>query len=604
MVTAFFLGVGLLAASPSPLPSPAVLAAYEAANAKTGRNPDAHVKLALWCEAHGLQDQRARHLQLALAADPSHAAARGLTGLVDYRGQWKPLDEIAADTRSDKELQASLAEYNARREGMAETADAHWNLALWCDENGLKPEAQAHFTAVTRLAPGRSDAWTRLGCRKYHGRWLTDAQIDAELAEATAQELADARWAPRFKEWWGEWLANKDRRGVAEAAIGETLEARAVPTIRRLFVGGTPEQQLVAVTLFNQIDSADSTRELAHLAALARSDDVRKDAVEALSRRDPNEVVEPLIALMHERLGVRVSGGRGPNAVAELRVEDERAILQKTYIQQNVRASRTPLGPAFGFIAPVVPPRSRRTANEQLSRDLRAVAQRNASREAVNESVHNVLVDLTGQDQGADPKAWRQWLADQRGYSYAPSTTPKQVIRRVSRHAQVQFTSAGFHSYCFGQGTLVRTMLGTQPIETLRVGDRVLAEDPATGALSFQPIIVAYHNPPSPTLRIRFDREEIVSTPIHRFWGAGKGWILARDLKPGDTVRVVAGVAQVTAVESDEVQPVFNLELAEGHTFFVGQQGAMVHDNSRAQPVSSPFDAPLALSAEPGRETR
>jgi hypothetical protein len=44
------------------------------------------------------------------------------------------------------------------------------------------------------------------------------------------------------------------------------------------------------------------------------------------------------------------------------------------------------------------------------------------------------------------------------------------------------------------------------------------------------------------------------------------------------------------------VQPVFNLEVAEGHSYFVGKQGALVHDNSVLQPQSEPFDAPPTLA--------
>ena len=37
-----------------------------------------------------------------------------------------------------------------------------------------------------------------------------------------------------------------------------------------------------------------------------------------------------------------------------------------------------------------------------------------------------------------------------------------------------------------------------------------------------------------PTLRIAIGGESIVATGIHRFWKAGKGWTMARELKAGD----------------------------------------------------------------------
>jgi hypothetical protein len=598
MVTTLVLASVLLSAPQNSLPPDLPQGdqlAYEEAKTRAGLDPEANVRLALWCEAHGLRAERLKHLALAVLNDPSNAAARGLLGLVAYRGDWKTPEAVAADARRDEALQAMMAEYNARREAMPETADAHWTLGLWCESNRLGPEALAHFTAVTRMAPDRADAWLKLGFRKSGGRWISVSRLAAERAEADAQRQADAHWSPRLKQWWREWLADKDHRPDRENALAETLEPRAVPTIRTLFLEGSAEQQQVAAQLLGRIDSPEATQELARLATRTRSPEVRQEATQALVRRDPGEVIEPLVGLMHAPMGVDVTPGRGRDVVAELRVEDEQAILRKIYVQRTVRvpSGRT----SAGFLAPALEPRmTSRTAQQQLSRDLRTVKGRNAARGMINDSARVVLAELTGQDLGSEPESWRQWLMDRKGYAYQPPTsTAKPVITRVSQH--INYPSAGFHSNCFAKGTPLRTLLGLKPIETLRIGDRVLSEDPGSGTLSFQPIVLVYHNPPSPTLRITLDDEVIVSTPIHRFWRSGKGWALARELKPGDTVHVLGGLAKVKSVESDEVQPVFNLELAQGHSFFVGQQGALVHDNSRMQPTSGPFDGAPHLSA-------
>ena len=50
-------------------------AAYEAAQAKAGRDAKAHVRLALWCESHGLGAERMKHLAMAVLYDPSNALA-------------------------------------------------------------------------------------------------------------------------------------------------------------------------------------------------------------------------------------------------------------------------------------------------------------------------------------------------------------------------------------------------------------------------------------------------------------------------------------------------------------------------------------------------
>ncbi len=66
---------------------------------------------------------------------------------------------------------------------------------------------------------------------------------------------------------------------------------------------------------------------------------------------------------------------------------------------------------------------------------------------------------------------------------------------------------------------------------------------------------------------------------------------MARELKPGDTLRSLGGLRVVKSVEKDQVQPVFNLRVTAGESFFVGQSGVLAHDNSLVNPTPSPFDA-------------
>ena len=49
---------------------------------------------------------------------------------------------------------ALLAEYNARRAKAADTADAYWKLGIWCEQKGLKAEAEANFMMVLQRDPG------------------------------------------------------------------------------------------------------------------------------------------------------------------------------------------------------------------------------------------------------------------------------------------------------------------------------------------------------------------------------------------------------------------------------------------------------------------
>ena len=333
MLTSIVLASVLLSTSPlSPGAGadPGDLAAYRAATSRAGADAAVNVRLALWCEAHDLDKERARHLALALAADPANATARGLEGLVADHGRWRPASDLAAATRSDEALNAALAEYNARREALPrpETAGADWVLALWCEAKGLTPEAIAHFTAVSRLAPGRVDAWQKLGCRRYRGRWMSDAQVRAEEAEDQARREADRRWRERLRQWWRDYVAVKDpqsRSGFA-AALAPSLDPPAIPTILSLFAKGDAEQQIAEVRLLDRIDAPEASHELARLAVVGRDDGVRSEAAAAIARRDTTDAIEWLIPgsgggseLLRQRAGI--AGARlQPGPACEPRV--------------------------------------------------------------------------------------------------------------------------------------------------------------------------------------------------------------------------------------------------------------------------------------------
>jgi hypothetical protein len=82
----------------------------------------------------------------------------------------------------------------------------------------------------------------------------------------------------------------------------------------------------------------------------------------------------------------------------------------------------------------------------------------------------------------------------------------------------------------------------------------------------------------------------MVATGIHRFWKAGQGWVMTRELRPGDRLRTVSGTLVVESVRIEKAQKVFNLQIAGGENFFVGAAGVLAHDNSLVNPAEKPFD--------------
>ncbi|HEV3162690.1 MAG TPA: polymorphic toxin-type HINT domain-containing protein [Isosphaeraceae bacterium] len=689
MVSALVLACGLFAAFPdNPTPSPEDFKAYQEAKAHAKRDPDAHIRLALWCEAHGLNAERLKHLAIAVLVDPKNTTARGLLGLVAYNGQWRRPEDVAEKVRADADMAAKLAEYNAKRDKLTNTADAHWKLALWCEENGLQAETKAHLATVVRLDPKREEGWKRLGYKKHNGHWMTLEQISAQKAEIEAQQKADRQWRDRLEKWKG-WLGQKDaKRSDAEAVLAGVTDPRAVRAVWQVFALGGQADQTRAVQLMGQIDAPMASRALALLSVFSPSAEVRRQSVETLKRRDPRDFVGLLISLLHKPLKYDVRPVNGPGSQGVLFVEGEQYNVRRAYNAPGLPALTMQLifermnsvldlnafpgagGPrivvnpdGFGATDPRLLPGLQRAATnpadlasflgaaanarqpaqneamteafgivaansnmpaalasikarqdsqillnvsearraavaaaQQLESDVASIKAYNANVNQANEQTLFALNIVTGQDFGSDQQGWTAWWTDQRGYAYQPPPErPKPTFDQV---APLAYTPSYMqsHNACFASGTPVRTLDGSQPIEALKIGDQILTQDTQTGALSYQPILAVFHNRPAATMKIQLGDETIVATGIHRFWKTGKGWTMARDLKEGDAIRTVGGLMKVAAVESDIVRPVFNLEVGANQSFFVGNQGVLVHDNSLVKPVLQPFDAEPTLT--------
>jgi hypothetical protein len=702
------------------------LTAYDDASAHAGKSADAHIRLALWCEARGLTAERVKHLALAVLYDPANVLARGLLGLVAYHGKWDRPDAVGRRIANDPVRRAIINEYLDRRAHTPDKADAQMKLAAWCDENGLKEQALAHYTAVTQLDPARDTAWKHLGYKKQGNRWVKPEEAAAAKQEAARQKQADKHWRPKLEKL-RDGLESKDaaKRAKAEQGLTEVTDPRAVPMIWALFARGGPRAQIAAVQVLGQIDGPSASNGLAVLAVFSPRAEVRRRATEALARRDPRDVVWRLIGLLHKPYGYQVRHVNGPAAPGELFVEGERFNLQRFYrnltyapaIDQGrmyspdvpfdpfsarniILATMGPFttNPAFNVATPGKPnysitfpsgrlPQSAAMVGQEMSnnppnatailgqlvnnpatryappgfwstvikqantassphgpatvnppenhsanvgalpypgsfenpeaqaaerdleigRGLEAIRQANQDLEQrlamdvqfveatniginlFNDRTLPVLTAITGQDLGIDPEKWKRWWTDQLGYSYQ-SDLPETKPTYTDFVTEGNFVSSYVHSACFAGDTLVQTSDGPRPIRSIRTGDLVLSQSPLTGMLGFQPVVATHRNEPSPTLRIAISGESIVATGIHRFWKAGQGWAMARELKAGDRLRILGGTVAIDSIATDRSQPVYNLDVAENRDFFVGARGLLVHDFSFVQPVVEPFD--------------
>jgi hypothetical protein len=221
------------------------------------------------------------------------------------------------------------------------------------------------------------------------------------------------------------------------------------------------------------------------------------------------------------------------------------------------------------------------------------VAQLNESTEVLNMLIIQVLAGTT-EKNFETPKAWWDWWRNQNEY-YASEEHP------VDQHyyAGTDKYYYGYPTYdvryppappstpryggpysCFAKGTPVWTKTGQKPIETLELGDLVLAQDVNSGELKYKPLIARTVRPPSPMLKVSLDSEKLHTTLGHPFWVAGVGWRMAKELGDDAVLHGVTGSSKIRSIEPANEAEAYNLVVADFNTYFVGESGILVHDNT------------------------
>jgi hypothetical protein len=131
--------------------------------------------------------------------------------------------------------------------------------------------------------------------------------------------------------------------------------------------------------------------------------------------------------------------------------------------------------------------------------------------------------------------------------------------------------------------TLVSIEEGLGPIEDIQVGDYVWSEDIETGEQSLKKVLNVIVSETDVVVYIVTEENEITTTQNHPFYVEGKGWTPASELEEGDVLHTKEGVT--TVVQSIEVEQldqavkVYNLEVENGHTYYVTGERVLVHND-------------------------
>lgn len=389
-----------------------------------------------------------------------------------------------------------------------------------------------------------------------------------------------------------------------------------------------------------------ATKSLLRHAVSSPMSDARASAVEALKPRPQNDFIPALLGALSMPIESSFQVVTNPDGSVhythslyrEGAEQDWSFDTRLSAMQHNLgghwyihdpKTSAVEIGPPTESEATLAPRKTDVAARYQnYYGSTAAVTERqvwnaNQAAERLNAIIISILKAVTGLERGDAPSDWWNWWRKQNEY-YAPDDRPidrryysdtdsyyygypKYSVRQPRRPPGSSNMSAkvltGQERYsppsmsredhvrllrsqsCFAKGTLVWTKTGQQPIQTLELGDLVLAQNVNSGELAYKPVIGRTVRPPSEILKLSLGDETLRTTRGHPLWVAGVGWQMAKELGDGAILHGVTGSPRVQSVESDGKEEAYNLVVAEFNTYFVGESGVLVHDNTPRRPT-------------------
>lgn len=135
---------------------------------------------------------------------------------------------------------------------------------------------------------------------------------------------------------------------------------------------------------------------------------------------------------------------------------------------------------------------------------------------------------------------------------------------------------------CFVAGTMVLTANGLIAIENIKTGDKVLSADPFSGATQEKRVIKTYQHEERDLVQLTIDNEIITTTYNHPFYVAEEGFVFANQLKIGTFLINKEGnrkiIERISYLKSSDPVRVYNLNIEDYHTYFVGRNSILVHN--------------------------
>ena len=533
--------------------------------------PDWHEKLALWCIQNKMPERARAHYFALIARNPNHEQARKFLGHVRVGNRWFDKNDMDWAKNRAQEAMDSLDRW---------FKPIH-SVVLLLHRKDTRASQKA-FKKLDEIQDPKS----------IHALEFFASNVDDDFAKPLVNKLTEFR----SQESCLSLLRIALSTGSSELRTFVTRKIRTypqemyLPELLPLLQGDTevasqiiaqPNGKLALVTLVaKELQGEKHVRKIQNMLSVASvfSSGARASLTEN-SKESHRKTTELAAA--------QFNGFRRSHTITTAETQSQNS--QK--MQGNAGKVVVDTPPALSYAASQSLFEQGRQAKASAARQHR-ITQENC------ESIYSLLRGLTGQDLPDKAELWWQWWTDEYErlegtkptYHYA-STQRRDILVNTRRYAETQgaynrdFGTTYSYFYCrctcLVAGTLIQTSTGLKAVEKIQVGDLVAAQNIETGELSLRPVVMTTIRPPKSTVLIETENGLIEATGGHMWWVGGKGWVMARDLKPGMQLRTAKATTEVQSIkENIEPQKTYNLVVDADHSYFVGKERVLSYDNT------------------------
>lgn len=535
-------------------------------------------------------------------------------GYLNSGSQWLPLEQSVVEGADA----AKLNEYAALRAELESTANGPWKLAQWCRKNHLPDQERVHLLQVLAQKDGeklavndqtisRDVLYERLGCQKIGDEWVSPQSRREATTSRGEVEQSYKRWHAKLESLAPKFDGPPKAVALADKQLSEITSPSVVPMIVSVLCLHSPSAAEHGIQALSQIRGYQASRALAGQAVFSPYRNVRLKAIDLLKQRDVEHYAPDLLLLMAKPIRTTVRSDEQANDATKFKNWSWSATTSGfncDYIWVDESQDKVQVGihRLFPFWLPEgtyrevsqrhpwtqgfydqsgrrqdldamvsVIREGMRQEKEALDTTAETI---NEKRAAVNRRVGKVLSAVTDQPMSAEPQAWWDWWTT---YSNVESPGQKQVI--IAEKQQPLQLIPTIRRSCLVAGTPVWTEKGFIAIEKIRVGDRVLAKDITTGELAYKPVLKTTEREPTPVHNFTVNDETITSSLGHHFWVSGNGWTKTRELAANQPLHTATGTKRIASIEDEgKSEKVYNLVVADFHTYFVGKSMILSHD--------------------------